>query len=110
MKIFLELAAVEHIVAQQAGFLQRGDVLAHAVVELRVVAACQELVYLVGKLVELLLLLLDFGSLYLACRRRWVEGGKAVVETALTVGEIHALDAEEGITAPGVDAHIEVDG
>lgn len=60
MEILLELGirlrtVFEHVVAQQAGLLQWGDVLAHAVVELRVVAAGEELAYLVSKLMELLL-------------------------------------------------------
>ena len=110
IEIFLELAAVEHVVTQDAGFLQWGDVLAHAVVELRVVAAGEELVYLFAELAELLLLFLDLGCLHLSAWRCWVEGGEAVGKTALPIGYIHALDAEEGVAAPGVDAHIEVDG
>lgn len=115
MEILLELGirlrtVLEHVVVQQAGLLQWGDVLAHTVVELRVVAAGEELVYLVSKLMELLLLVLDLGCLHLSARCRRVEGGEAVAEAALSVGNIHALDAEEGVAAPGVDAHEEVDG
>ena len=78
IEIFLQLTAVEHVIAQQAGFLQWGDVLAHTVVELRVVAAGEELVYLVAEEAELLLLFLDFGCLHLALGRGWVEGGETV--------------------------------
>ena len=50
IEIFLQLSAIEHLIAQQAGFLQWGNVLAHTVVELRIVAAGKEGIYLVGKL------------------------------------------------------------
>ena len=50
IEIFLQLSAIEHLVAQQAGILQWGNVLAHTVVELRIVAAGKEGIYLVGKL------------------------------------------------------------
>ena len=110
IQIFLQLSGVEHLVAEHLALLQWGDVLAHTVVELGVVAGGEQVVNLLAELLQFGELGFQLLCLHAALGGGGVKGVEAVADGGLAVGGIDGAHAVEGVAIPFVDAHVQLHG